>query len=300
MSGAENSRIIEGDVLQVLQELSPDETFDVVIADPPYNIGKDFGNNHDAMPLGDYVEWTRKWIAECLRRLNPAGLLYVYGFPEILARVSANYDIDSQRWLQWHYTNKTVPSSKFWQRSHESILCLWRQDEKRPTLEIDQIREPYKPAYLKIAGKTRRETFCRYNGNGKTTVYNAHKNGALPRDVIKAPALAGGAGHAERWFICRDCGGRLFRPEELAEHRQCDTLKHPTQKPMEVTRRLILSRVNGGDGRVLVPFAGSGSECVVAQELGLEYVGIEINPEYVSLANQWLRRMRDSRKERMN
>ena len=299
MSGAEKSRIIHGDVLEVLRELSPDETFDVVIADPPYNIGKDFGNNHDAMPLDRYVEWSQEWIAECLRRLKPSGLLYIYGFPEILARVSANYDIDGQRWLQWHYTNKTVPSSRFWQRSHESILCLWRRDEKRPALEIDQIREPYKPAYLKIAGKTRKETFCRYNSGGRSTVYNAHKNGALPRDVIKAPALAGGAGHAERWFVCRTCGGRLFRPEELAEHRQCDTLKHPTQKPMEVARRLILSRVNGDGGRVLVPFAGSGSECLAAQEMGLEYVGIELNPEYVDFANQWLARQRNSRKGRM-
>ena len=95
--------------------------------------------------------------------------------------------------------------------------------------------------------------------------------------------------------VCRDCEGRIFRPEELAEHRRCDVLKHPTQKPMEVTRRLILSRATYGVGRVLIPFAGSGSECVAAQELGLEYVGIELNPEYVSFANQWLQSARDSR-----
>ena len=288
MTATTSSRIINGDVIEALRGLPSSETFDVAIADPPYNIGKDFGNNRDAMPLNDYVEWTQEWIAECLDRLNPGGLLYIYGLPEILARVSAQYAIDGQRWLQWHYTNKTVPSSKFWQRSHESILCLWRQDEKRPTLEIDQIREPYKPAYLKVAGKPRKETFCRYNGSGKSTVYNAHAGGALPRDVIKVPALAGGAGHVERWFVCYTCGNRIFPPQELANHRQCDILKHPTQKPQELTRRLILSRINGTGGRVLVPFAGSGSECVVAQELGLEYIGIELNPEYVQFARQWL------------
>lgn len=295
MNATAQSRIINGDVLEVLRGFPSSETFDVVIADPPYNIGKNFGNNRAAMRIDDYIGWTQKWIAECLDRLNPRGLLYVYGLPEILARVSAQYDIDGQRWLQWHYTNKTVPTSKFWQRSHESILCLWRQDEKRPTLEIDQIREPYQPAYLKAAGKPRKETFCRYNGNGKSTVYNAHEGGALPRDVIKVPALAGGAGHVERWFVCRTCGGGIFQPMELANHRQCDILKHPTQKPMELTRRLILSRVNGDGGRVLAPFAGSGSECVVAQELGLEYIGIELNPEYVQFARQWLGSM--SRRE---
>ena len=57
---------------------------------------------------------------------------------------------------------------------------------------------------------------------------------------------------------------------------------------MELTRRLILSRINGTNGKVLVPFAGSGSECVVAKTLGIEYLGIEINPEFVDFATKWL------------
>lgn len=112
--------VIEGDVVAVLRSLPADAKFDVIIADPPYNIGKDFGNNQDAMPLAAYVDWTREWIAECFERLASDGVLYVYGFPEILARVAAVYPIEEQRWLVWHYTNKTVPGLKFWQRSHES------------------------------------------------------------------------------------------------------------------------------------------------------------------------------------
>ena len=57
---------------------------------------------------------------------------------------------------------------------------------------------------------------------------------------------------------------------------------------MELTRRLILSRIIGQDGKVLVPFAGSGSECVVAQALEVEYLGIEINPEFADFAMKWL------------
>ena len=57
---------------------------------------------------------------------------------------------------------------------------------------------------------------------------------------------------------------------------------------MELTRRLILSRINGKDGKVLVPFAGSGSECVVAQALDVEYLGIEVNPEFADFAMKWL------------
>ena len=285
------SRIIEGDALSILPKLKTG--FDVIIADPPYNIGKDFGNNHDKMELPDYIEWSKSWIEHCRRLLAPHGVMYVYGFPEILAHVAVQYPPNQQRWLQWHYTNKAVPSSKFWQRSHESILCLWREDEKRPALEIDQIREPYTDRFLNgAAGKVRKETESRYARRGKETVYQAHENGALPRDVIKVPALAGGAGYVERWFMCHDCEGKLFPPSEINAHRHHNILKHPTQKPAELTRRLLRSRVNGKPANVLVPFAGSGSECVVAKEERVGYLGIELNPVFVDFGRQWLREVR--------
>lgn len=282
--------IIAADTTKVLPELiKAQKQYHVIIADPPYNIGKDFGNDAEVMPIDDYVQWSKSWIKDCLHLLTDDGLLYLYGFPEIIARISACFPIHEQRWLVWHYTNKTVPSLKFWQRSHETILCLWKPNMPRTNLEVDQIREPYTENFLKnAAGKKRKDTPSRYGSPGKITTYNAHKNGALPRDVIKIPALAGGAGRAERWFVCRTCEDQIYPPGELSEHREHDILKHPTQKPMELTKRLILSRINGANGKVLVPFAGSGSECVVAQALGVEYLGIEINPEFVDFATKWL------------
>ena len=283
------SGIITGDVLKVLQDLPIENKFDVVIADPPYNIGKDFGTNTDDMPLEEYIAWTERWLERCLQLLEENGLIYVYGFAEILAHVSSLYPIEEQHWLVWHYTNKTVPSLKFWQRSHESILCLWKSGENRPNLEIDQIREPYTEGFLPNIGKVRRATVSRFGGNrGKETTYQGHKNGALPRDVIKVPALAGGAGALERWFMCHDCGNEVLPPSELKKHKDHNTLKHPTQKPMRLTKRLIESRINGEGGRVLIPFTGSGSECIVAEQLGVEYLGIEINPLYVDFANKWI------------
>ena len=157
--------------------------------------------------------------------------------------MAVRYPLDRQKWLVWHYTNKTVPSSKFWQRSHESILCLWKST--RPNLNIDPIREEYTEHYKRVIGTTRKNTRSRFNQNGKhskPTIYNGHQNGALPRDVLKVPALAGGAGFRERWFLCRDCGNRVYPPAELREHDAHDILKHPTQKPMELTRRLLQSR----------------------------------------------------------
>jgi site-specific DNA-methyltransferase (adenine-specific) len=271
-----------------MKDLPIEHKFDVIVADPPYNIGKDFGNNSDNMPMTEYLDWTHKWLSRCFELLADNGIIYVYGFPEILARVAANYPIDAQRWLVWHYTNKAVPSSKFWQRSHESILCLWNPASKRPDLEIDQIREPYTESYKNVIGKVRAGTDSRFSDSGKETIYQDH-GGALPRDVIKIPALAGGAGGAERWFMCKNCGNKVYPPSEINKHRQHELMKHPTQKPMELTRRLIQSRINGNSGRTLIPFAGSGSECVAAASLGVEWLGIELNAEYVDFAKKWIR-----------
>ncbi len=282
------SRIVTGDVLKTLKSQPFDLKFDVVIADPPYNIGKDFGNNKDKMPIDEYVEWSQAWLSQCFRLLADNGLVYVYGFHEVLARIAVKYPVEEQRWLAWHYTNKAVPSSKFWQRAHEGILCLWKPGTKRPTLEIEQIREPYTAHFQRCTGKERNATKGRYSREQGKTIYNDN-GGALPRDVLGVPALAGGAGRAERWFYCRDCEGSVRPPSELSEHEGHDILKHPTQKPMELTKRLIQSRINGNDGRTLVPFAGSGSECVVAQSLGVPYLGVELNPEYASFGRSWLK-----------
>jgi site-specific DNA-methyltransferase (adenine-specific) len=278
------SKILNGDVVKCLQDIDKTLKFDVVIADPPYNIGKDFGNNNDYMPIDDYIKWTKQWLDLCFEALADNGLIYVYGFPEILARVAAQYPLETQRILAWHYTNKTTPSLKFWQRSYESILCLWK--EQRPALEIDQIREPYTDSYLKCSGKQRKNTQGRFGS--KTTVYNVNELGALPRDVIKIPALAGGAGRNERHFMCRTCGNVLYHNSELHHHKGHDILQHPTQKPLLLTEKLIQSRIQGNDGKVLIPFAGSGSECVAAKRLGIDFLGIEINPEYVEYASQWI------------
>lgn len=245
-----------GDCLTVLATLETGSA-QCVLADPPYNIGKDFGNKSDKQPMDEYLTWCDTWIAECIRVLKPNGTMYIYGFSEILALILSRVPMNvNRRWLVWHYTNKNVPSLKFWQRSHESIIVLWKQDK---VFNRDDVREPYTQTFLdNAAGKVRKATKGRFSTGEKETVYTSHPNGALPRDVIKVPALAGGAGKKER-------------------------VDHPTQKPLELCTRL-LTACKQESGYVLVPFAGSGSECVAAKKMGLPFVGIELNPIYVALA----------------
>lgn len=139
------NRIINEDCLEYLDKIPRHVKFDLVIADPPYNIRKNFGNNSDDRTLHEYITWSETWIKKRLSLLKEDGLIYIYGFSEILAYISVKFPLENQKWLVWRYTNKTVPSLKFWQRSHETILSLWKN--KRPNLEIDKIREPYTETY---------------------------------------------------------------------------------------------------------------------------------------------------------
>ncbi|MDO8611176.1 MAG: transcriptional repressor LexA [bacterium] len=275
------NKIILNDAVEELRKL-PDESCDVIIIDPPYNIGKDFGNNIDKREMSDYINWSKNWINESIRILKPSGTIFIYGFSEILAHLSVEISIN-KRWLIWHYTNKNVASLNFWQRSHESIICAWKN---KPVFNRDEVREPYTEGFLNgAAGKIRKGTLGRFSSSGLETIYKAHEGGALPRDVIKIPALAGGAGMIERWFLCKTCD-RVCEPRQLKNHDGHEIMKHPTQKPFELSKKLIRSAIPKKDGVVLVPFVGTGSECAAAKELGHSYIGFEINPDYVRLAEK--------------
>ncbi len=237
------------------------ESVDIIICDPPYNIGKDFGNNSDKQSMDAYLLWCDNWISECMRIIKPNGTIYIYGFSEILSfirpRITCNV-----RWLIWHYTNKVTPNLNFWQRTHESILCCYKN---KPVFNKDDVREPYTESFLKnSAGKKRTATAGRFSNGEKETIYTAHENGALPRDVIKIPTLAGGSGKKER-------------------------VNHPTQKPLVLCEKLLKASLNKNSETLLVvPFVGSGSECVAAKSLKINYIGFEINADYIKTANDRL------------
>lgn len=253
------------DALEGLKKI-PDETCQIIIADPPYfrAIKEEWDNQWNS--LEEYLEWSDKWISECIRILRPKGTMYIYGFSETLAYLFVRVPIN-KKWLVWHYTNKNVPSLNFWQRSHESIVCMWK--DERPDFNRDDVRVPYSKAYLEhSAGKVRTGTIGRFSGSGKATIYKAHENGALPRDVITVPALAGGAGRVEG-------------------------VEHPTQKPLQLCDTLIKAAKNQNN-IVLVPFVGSGSECVSAILNDCSFIGFELSEKYIAIAED---RIKTAKKE---
>jgi site-specific DNA-methyltransferase (adenine-specific) len=70
------NKIILWDFINEVREIK-NESIDIIIADPPYNIGKNFGNNKDNLPMKDYLLWTKQWFNECLRVIKPTGTIYI-------------------------------------------------------------------------------------------------------------------------------------------------------------------------------------------------------------------------------
>jgi site-specific DNA-methyltransferase (adenine-specific) len=234
-----------GDVLTLAPRV-PSGSAQIIIADPP-----------DRPINAEWLAWDDKWIAECLRVLRDDGTMFIIGNPEHIAHLMVRLPEGvNSRWLVWHYINKNTINTNFWQNSHQAILAIWKRTK---IFHADAIREPYGDNYLKYAaGKVRKATQGFFDDETKQTTYKAHEKGALPRDVIKIPALAGGAGKKER-------------------------VAHPDQKPLALAQRLIES-CQQSDGIVFVPFAGSGTECVAAASLKLPFVGIESEAGYCRMA----------------
>lgn len=286
---------IIADALTVLARF-PKRRFRLVIADPPYNIGKQFGDRRDSMPLDEWTAWAMDWITQCRDRLTEDGLVYVYGYPEYLCRVAAQFAPNQQRWLQWHYDNRVAPQSKFWQRSHESILCLWHSSRsKPPAIQIDAVRIPYSEHSIRQEGKIERPARARF-GNREYKRTN-HPQGSLPRDTLIEPVVNGGRAMSEGWVWCDTCKDAYPWKEFNADHGDHKTTQHPTVKPMALTQRLVQSVYGDSDGKpsgtTFVPFAGSGSELHVLADLGIDFLGCEIDGTYGRLIE---RRLRKSRK----
>jgi len=242
-----------GDCLTWLKQLATG-TVDLVFADPPYNIKKADWDNFESH--GHYVEWSRAWLKEAARVLKKNGTLYVCGFSEILAdvKVAAMPYFKGCRWIIWHYKNKANLGGD-WGRSHESIVHFRKSEEF--TFNIDEIRIPYGAHTLRYPSHPQAETsnFGK-NGHGQQREnWIPNPKGAKPKDVMDIPTTCNGMG---------------------------EKTPHPTQKPEELLRKLLLASSNPRD-LVVDPFSGSGTTLVVAEQLGRRWCGCDCSHKY----NEW-------------
>lgn len=224
---------------------------DLVFADPPYNIRKAEWDTFESQQA--YVDWSLQWIVESARVLKPTGTLYICGFSEILAdlKLPASRYFKGCKWLVWHYKNKGNMAQD-WGRSHESLLHFRKSTEF--TFNTDDVRVPYGDHTLKYPDHPQAETS--QFGHGKPHTWQPNPLGAKPRDVLEIPTT---------------CNGMH------------EKTPHPTQKPEELLRQLVLASTNPGD-LILDPFLGSGTTAVVAEQLKRRWQGCDMSLEYLRWA----------------
>ena len=260
-------RLYKADCLALLRQLTREGVVvDMVFADPPYNIGK---ADWDKFDPGAYLNWSVEWVRAAASILRDGGSLFVMGFPETLADVKylvtrSVKEFTSCRWLTWHYRNKPSLNGNDWVRSQEAILHL-RKGAKF-TFNLESIREPYNSHTLNYPGHEHGITSQYGNGRdeaGNVYVWQPANGGAKPRDVMIIPA------------ICN-------QTDERAEH--------PTQKPEELLRKLVLATTDEGQ-TVLDPFGGSGTTYIACEQTGRRWIGVENNSRYCRVIEDRIRRL---------
>jgi len=216
----------------------PAASVDLVIADPPYNLGKDYGNNVDLKAWHEYEEFTREWLAQAIRVLKPTGSIFTFMGVRFISRLfimlQDEFHLPFNGWITWHYTQGMGRKIGFSPR-HEDILYFTLSDAFK--FNLDSVRIPQK--------------YYRERNN---------MEGANPGDVWEFSHV------------------HYSNPERTA---------HPTQKPEALIDRIIAAASDPGDV-VLDPFVGSGTTCRVAKLRGRNWIGIDINPDYVRMSEERL------------
>ena len=241
--------IIKGDCVAALEAL-PDQSVDVIFADPPYNLQLGGALHRPDQSLVDacddewdqfasfeaYDAFTRAWLLACRRVLKPSGTIWVIGSYHNIFRVGATLQ-DLNFWILndivWRKTNP-MPNFKGrrFQNAHETMIWATRDPKAK----------------------------------GYTFNYDAMK--AANDDVQM---------RSDWLFPICNGGERL---------KDADGKKvHPTQKPEALLARILMASSKPGDV-VLDPFFGSGTTGAVAKRLGRHFVGIEREQAYIDAARE--------------
>ncbi len=247
-----NYQLYHDDCLKILETI-PENTFDMIFADPPYMLsnggitcqnGKvvsvNKGKWDESQGFEQDFEFHKKWLSACKRVLKKNGTLWVSGTYHSIyscgfAMQLLGYHILND--ISWFKPNASPNMCcRYFTASHETLI--WARKDKKT-----------------------KHTFN----------YELMKNGDFPSDFIKKPKTQ----MRSVWAI-----GTSKKSEKTFG-------KHPTQKPLDLLERIILASTNEGD-LILDPFMGSATTGVAALKHNRKFVGIEKEKEFVELAEKRL------------
>jgi site-specific DNA-methyltransferase (adenine-specific) len=241
----EHHAVIWGDATEVLSLHVPDGSVDLIFADPPYNIGKNFNGRRDRWESdAAHLEWCYRWLDLCVAKLADTGSFYVMtstqNMPYFDVYLRTRLHILSR--VVWTYDSSGVQAKKYFGSLYEPILfCV--KDRSHYTFNADDIL---------VEART----------GAKRKLIDYRKPVPAPYNTRKVPGNV--------WNIPR------------VRYRMPEYEEHPTQKPVALLERIIRASSNPGDV-VLDPFSGTFTTSFVARQLGRRSIGVEIDEEYVKI-----------------
>jgi len=245
------NQVICGNTFEVIK-LLPQNNFDLLFADPPYNLSKNFGKEKFRQTsLNDYEIWLESWLAGCSKLLKPTASIYICGdwrSSSAIQRVGMKY-FSLQNRITWE-REKGRGAKANWKNAGEDIWFFTMSDQY--TFNLDAV-------------KIQRKVLAPYTENGKKKDWQKNGDGNF-RET-----------HPSN--IWTDLTVPFWSMPENTDH--------PTQKPEKLLAKIILASTNEGD-LILDPFAGSGTTAVAAKKLGRGFIAIESDETYCLLAQKRL------------
>lgn len=245
-------RTIFGDSLLVLP-LLPNESVDLLIVDPPYNLTKAFSDSiFKRQPAVEYEEWLYSWVSLVTPLLKPSASIYVcseWRSSGAVQRVLEKFFVIQNR-ITWE-REKGRGALRNWKNCSEDIWFCTLGDLYFFNVE---------------AVKQKRRVIAPYrDATGKPKDWDEDDNGSFR---VTHPS-------------------NLWTDISVPFWSMPENTDHPTQKPEKLIAKLILASSKSGD-IVLDPFLGSGTTSVVAQKLGRQFIGIEREEIFCLLAERRL------------
>jgi site-specific DNA-methyltransferase (adenine-specific) len=237
--------LFAGDCLNLLPAIA-DASVDTIFADPPFNLGKDYGENtDDKKPDEAYLEWCKRWISECVRIVKPGGSIFIYNLPRWNILLGAHLDSLGMEFRHWIAIEMSacLPIAGRLHPSHYSLLYY----SKGKPNTFRRIRTPIQ--------------ICRHCG-GEVKDYGGHR-GALNPNGITLKDVWTDVPPVRHWKF-------------KSKNRRANALS------TKILDRVIEMSTLPGD-LVLDPFGGSGTTFSVCEDKGRRWIGIEIDfaPEII-------------------
>ena len=241
-----NHNIYNEDILDVLNRLD-DNSVDLVFADPPYNIGKDYGNNIDKLDKEDYLSWGYDWISKVMSVLKDNGTFYLMCSTQYMPYfdifIQEHYNIIQR--IVWCYDSSSVQAKNYFGSLYEPILMCTKSKYASYTFNRNNVL---------VETKSSKRNLIDYRCNP-------------PRPYNKFKVMG------NVWNFNR------------VRYKMKEYYKHPSQKPMKLLERIILASSNPND-LVLDLFSGTGTTANVCELYDRDCISVELNPVYCNIIKE--------------